>query len=622
MSGLTALILTAAVAAAGAHPAVDPAPTNASPGQWSAGLRAVLVIAKDGASPADLARIRAAVVEHHGTVYTAYDEIGVLVAHSTDSGFAAAMRQVPGVVKAGATRTSDIPKDAYGPALPATPAEKTDTSPEQPVRWDMTQIHADKAWDTNAGSSSVTVGVLDTGVDDQHPDLKANFAPDKSASCAYGKPDQRPGAWRPGNDHGTHVAGTIAAAKNGHGVVGVAPGVKVAAVRVSEPARPDYFFPEATICSFLWSAQQGFPVVNMSAYVDPWRFACGDDLDQAAIIEGVSRAVAYAQRKNVLVVAAAGNDSQDLAHKSTDGKSPNDSKTINRNVNDACLKLPTELPGVVTVSASGKDGKLADFSNYGSGKITVTAPGVEINSTLPGGGYGNKQGTSMATPHVAGVAALLASAHPGATAATLRTLLTSQATRKPCPADDSRCTGAPENNSFFGAGEVNALAAVSVAPGTGAPGGVRVGASVTAGELTMTVPDGAKVELPPVKFGQAASTGAPLPATTVHDYRGGKAGWSLTGKLDSDLTSPDKHTIPATNLHWTPACTTTTAGSPSTCTPGTPGALGTTAATLAGAPTATTGTGGDFTAQADLNLNIPAFTPTGTYTTTLTLTLA
>ncbi|WP_406003233.1 glycoside hydrolase family 97 N-terminal domain-containing protein [Streptomyces sp. NBC_00829] len=166
------------------------------------------------------------------------------------------------------------------------------------------------------------------------------------------------------------------------------------------------------------------------------------------------------------------------------------------------------------------------------------------------------------------------------------------------------------------------LSAVSAGPGTGAPGGVRVGASVTAGELTMTVPDGAKVELPPVKFGPAASTGAPLPATTVHDYRGGKAGWSLTGKLDSDLTSPDKHTIPATNLHWTPACTTTTAGSPSTCTPGTPGALGTTAATLAGAPTSTTGTGGDFTARADLNLNIPAFTPTGTYTTTLTLTLA
>ncbi|MFI1167605.1 glycoside hydrolase family 27 protein [Streptomyces sp. NPDC020801] len=159
---------------------------------------------------------------------------------------------------------------------------------------------------------------------------------------------------------------------------------------------------------------------------------------------------------------------------------------------------------------------------------------------------------------------------------------------------------------------------------SGTAGGVPVSASVSAGELTMTMPGRAKADLPAVKFGPAATTSGPLPAIRVRDYRGGSTGWSLTGRLSGDLTSTNRHHIPAADLHWKPTCTTA-AGSPTTCIPGTEGPLGTTASTLAAAPDSTgtgTATGGDFTSGAGLTLNVPAYTPTGTYKTTLTLTLS
>lgn len=436
-----------------------------SPAAWAAGTRAYLVIT----APGDSSAVRTAITGNGGTVFANYDAIGVIVAHSASSAFAGAMRGVNGVQMVGATRTSDVPADAYNPALPATPTQATTTLTES-NRWDMTQIKADKAWAVTTGSSAVKVGVLDTGVDDLHQDIAPNFNAADSVSCAYGKADTRTGAWRPFGDHGTHVAGTIAAAKNGKGVIGVAPSVKISSVRIAEP-NTSMFFAENTVCGFMWAGDHGFKVTNNSYYTDPWMFNCPDNADQAAIIEGVKRAQEYAENKGSLQIAAAGNSNYDLANKRTDTSSPNDSTPVTRTITNACIDIPTELPGVVTVAAMGNGNVKASYSNFGRSIIDVAAPGGDgasgVYSTLPGGKYGTMNGTSMASPHVAGVAALLASTDPSATPADLRARLSSQATDTACPSD-SRCTGTTAANSFFGEGQVDALKAVGGTPPPGA----------------------------------------------------------------------------------------------------------------------------------------------------------
>ncbi|MYT23086.1 S8 family serine peptidase [Streptomyces sp. SID7760] len=499
------------------------APTSQS-ATWAAGTRAYLVIT----APGDSSAVRAAVAANGGTVFSNFDSIGVIVAHSASAGFAATMRGVSGVQQVGATRTSDVPADAYNPALPANPAQST-TPAGEPVRADMSQIKADQAWAVTTGSPSVKVGILDTGVDDQHQDLAPNFNAADSVSCAYGKPDTRAGAWRDVDSHGTHVAGTIAAAKNGKGVVGVAPGVKISAVRVAEPGN-SFFFAENTICGFVWAGDHGFKVTNNSYYTDPWQFNCPDNIDQAAIIEGVKRAQEYAEGKGSLQIAAAGNEDYDLAHKTTDSASPNDSTPVTRTITNACLDIPTELPGVVTVAANGSGTSKASFSNFGSGVIDVAAPGSDVYSTIPGGKYGTKSGTSMATPHVVGVAALLASTNPGITPAQLRDKLATQANDIACPSD-SRCTGTAANNSFFGEGQVDALKAVGSTPPPG---------KYFENLADFAINDNATVESPITVSGVSGNAPATLKVGVdiKHTY---------IGDLRVDLVAPDGSVYNLTN---------------------------------------------------------------------------
>lgn len=444
-------------------------PALAAPGRVEAGLRAYFVIT----APKQTAKVVSGVSANGGTVYAAYDGIGVLVVHSANAEFAGRMRTVAGVEKVGATRTSDLPPAAANPQLPPAPVESPDASPEV-ARPDMTQIGADKAWAVNPGSKSITVGVLDTGVDDQHPDLKANFDASRSASCAYGKVDTRPGAWRPVGEHGTHVAGTIAAAKDGKGMVGVAPGVKVSSIRVAE-AGSQLFFPENTVCAFVFAGQKGVSVTNNSYYVDPWLFACPSDPDQAAIAEAVKRAVAFADSKGVVNVAAAGNDNYNLAEKASDDSSPDDSTPGLRSVTNDCLSLPTELPGVIVAAAVDAENLKATFSNYGPDKITVAAPGVDVYSTVPGGGYQTLDGTSMASPHVAGVLALIRSANPKLTPEQVRAKLSAEANDLPCPASNGgECTGSTADNSYYGEGLVDAAEAVGAASADTPTAGVTI----------------------------------------------------------------------------------------------------------------------------------------------------
>jgi subtilisin family serine protease len=304
------------------------------------------------------------------------------------------------------------------------------------------------------------------------------------------------------NGHGTHTAGTIAAAKNGIGIVGVAPNVKIAGIKAGNAA--GFFFPEAVVCAFMWAGTHHMNVTNNSYFADPWLFNCRNDPGQRAIWEAERRAIRFAQSNGTLVVAAESNQADDLAHPTQDATSPDDSSPVLRDIHNQCAVVPTEVPGVVGVTANGNKQLKSFYSSYGVGTADVVAPGGDsvlqltaaapngrVLSTWPasllnvtcaasrrvvdasGATYCYQQGTSMASPHAAGVAALIESTgvtSPGAVEARLDN------TADPigCPADLSIyaffpaldngapqvCTGGVGYNSFNGHGQINALAAI------------------------------------------------------------------------------------------------------------------------------------------------------------------
>lgn len=427
-------------------------------------------------------KVERAVVAAGGHVIESYPEIGVVVAQSDNTLFAEGLRGQKGVDSVGATRTAAVaPTDpTYGitdPLAPdasaqlrsATVAKDADVEshrdvvpdPDESLQWDMTAIGADQAHQVTDGSKKVLVAVLDSGIEATHPDLAANIDASKSAGCLSGVADTGYEAWQPTNsDHGTHVAGTIAAARNGVGIVGVAPNVRLSSVKVVSD--DGFIYPEAAICGFMFAESSGADITNNSYYIDPWQFWCDSDADQLAVKTAVDRAVQYSQQKGVLNVAASGNSGMDLANKVEDASSPNDTVPVVRPIDAGCEDIPAELDGVVAVASTDAAGLKSRFSNYGLGVIDIAAPGTAILSTVTGGGYATFSGTSMASPHVAGVAALLASTNKRAEGAELAELLYAQATDVPCHASTiAVCVGPPEDNGFFGAGLVDALEAVS-----------------------------------------------------------------------------------------------------------------------------------------------------------------
>jgi subtilisin family serine protease len=443
-----------------------------------------LVLAPQGKSTAKAAeRVAAA----GGTVVAAYDQIGVLVARSTNTAFASAVagsgvESVASTEGLGTTLIDDeIVEEVDSAAVEAT-GDPT-AEPLWSLQWDMAQIDVPAAHAVTTGDPSIVVGVLDSGIDATHPDLATQVAKDQSASCLGGVVDTSEAAWSPTtSSHGTHVAGTIAAAINGVGIAGVAPGVKVAAVKVVND--DGFIFPEAAICGYLWAADHGMPITNNSYFIDPWEFNCRNDERQRPVWQAVQRALRYSAAQGTLTIASAGNSNVDLQHKFTDAGSPNDGSAPveEREINNACLDLPAEAPGVVTVSAVGPTELKSYYSSYGQGVVDVAAPGGDtrfrtggvsstitdaVLSTIAGGGYGYSQGTSMASPHAAGVAALALSANPGLQPAALASLLERTAESLPCPEGvyeprpgfPATCTGG-ERNGFYGAGNVNAFNAV------------------------------------------------------------------------------------------------------------------------------------------------------------------
>lgn len=244
-----------------------------------------------------------------------------------------------------------------------TPIRRSD---QETIPSGVEAVNAPMAWHLSQGEG-VGVAVLDTGIDHYHPDLARNIA--------GGINLVNPGTLPLDDDgHGTHVAGIIAAARNGRGVVGVAPLARLYAVKVLDARGAGSV--SDLILGLQWVVDRGIPVANLS-------------LGSPAPSTALARAVAGTLAAGTTIVAAAGNDGREVDY-------------------------PAAYPGVIAVAAAEPWGRLASFSNNGP-EITVAAPGVDILSTERGGRYGRRSGTSMAAAHVSGVVALYLQLHPGAT---------------------------------------------------------------------------------------------------------------------------------------------------------------------------------------------------------------
>src|SRR6266545_5734974 len=289
----------------------------------------------------------------------------------------------------------------------------------EPLQWDMQNIHTQQAHAKQAGWRAVDVGVLDSGIDARHLDFDDDAVPGGATNidCARGHdslgvlpPGVAVGVPDPCTDnqfHGTHVAGELAAQANGVGMVGVAPNVTLVPVKVCDTS--GYCYVSAVVDGITYAGDQKLDVINMSFFVDDnafqesHEFKCNDDPTQRSFRKAVERAVQYARNQGVTPVAALGNSDNDLS----DPPDP---------YGNQCDVVPAETPGVIGVAALGHDNEKADYSNFGVGANDVAAPGgngttadctTTVLGPVPGGGYACIQGTSMASPHATGVAALI-----------------------------------------------------------------------------------------------------------------------------------------------------------------------------------------------------------------------
>ncbi|HEX7300637.1 MAG TPA: S8 family serine peptidase [Solirubrobacteraceae bacterium] len=543
----------------------------------AASERTYVVVYQHGAS---LDAARQAVRDAGGTIVSENKAVGVATVRSSDPAFADKADAEQALYGTTANRViGQAPRDDR-PAWRDVESERgspnrggprpnapVDGDPLSGLQWDMQLIGATPSgsYARQQGNHGVRVGVMDTGVDGSHPDiapnfdraLSRNFTTDNPVPGIDDGPCEHPSCVDPVDEdddgHGTHVAGTIGAALNGLGIAGVAPKVDLVNIRAGQDS--GFFLLGPTVNALTYAGQAGIDVVNMSFFIDPWLFNCASNpadspeqqQEQRTIIEATTRAVNYARAHGVTLIAAEGNESTDLGHPTSDAMSPDfpPDAAYERTIDNGCLVLPTEAPGVLSVSSVGPVNsavspypRKAYYSNYGVEQTTVAAPGgdrreffgtpqynapenrilapyplnvaiacgeVDANG-VPNGAttcgpsprfpalvrncangtcalYQWIQGTSMASPHAVGVAAIIVAqkgrrdpSRGGLTLDpdTVERTLRRTATDTPCPAQepfvypdapgafDATCEGTPAFNGFYGDGIVNALAASRV----------------------------------------------------------------------------------------------------------------------------------------------------------------
>jgi subtilisin family serine protease len=522
------------------------------------------VLAADGAS---VQSVQDAVRAAGGTVVRSNAAVGLVTATAPRYGFSDRLRGSSAVLAtAPVTVIGHNPKSSPGkPQVEkGRSAAKTKKAakkapgmdPLDSQLWGLSSVRSDLARTKQPGNKKVKVGIIDTGVDGTHPDIAPNFDTADSRNFVKDIPFDELGQvvdgpcefrgcvdpvnWDDGA-HGTHVAGTIAAAANGFGVSGVAPDVTIVNVRAGQDA--GYFFLQPTVDALTYSGDAGLDVVNMSFYVDPWLFNCDNNpadtpeqqAEQRLVKTAMTRAMNYAYRHGVTQVVALGNEHEDLGNPLPDIASPDypANTAHDRTIDPAtCLTMPTEGPHSIGVGSFGPSQAKADYSNYGVEQISVSAPGGwyrdyfgtpqfrtnenEILSTYPKnagiadgnidadgnvtpagvalgvqkacksdgvcGYYQFLQGTSMASPHATGVAALIVSQYGKVQGKNIsmnpdkvQSVLEGTAAKVPCPTprtvdylDEGRdatftatCNGGLAFNDFYGHGAVDAWAAVT-----------------------------------------------------------------------------------------------------------------------------------------------------------------
>ena len=419
-----------------------------------------------------------------GKITSRLPQIGVAIVQSDDAGFAARASRVLGIRSAvrDVTLQYKIPEAiALTDADFANPPASGENDTRFDLQWGSAAIDVAGAWNQGYRGAGTVVAVLDSGVVCDHPDIAQNLLPD-STSFATGEGLCYTVAG--GFNHGTHVAGIIAAPDNGFGTIGVAPEAKILAVKVlSASGSGDFSW---LIEGLVYAADHDADVINMSLGADIPVNGKGAN-EVAELVNAIKRAVKYARSQNATVIASAGNDARDLDHDS--GLEICDT--------DGCFRanlkaFPAEVPGVLAISATAPIGwakaptatsydNLASYSNYGQSVIAFAGPGGDTsypgneNCLLAGlvrpcwvfdlvfapGGFLTSAaflhfwagGTSMAAPHVSGVAALIVGKHGGEMSPNdVEKILK----------ESSEDLGKPGNDDIFGTGRVNASRAVEL----------------------------------------------------------------------------------------------------------------------------------------------------------------
>jgi subtilisin family serine protease len=430
----------------------------------------LLVATSENSLPAGL---EAAVAKAGGTLVSSLPQVGIAVAESSDSAFKAKAAKIAGVKDV----LPNLTLQWIGPDLKVElgddygyPPASGDNDTRFDLQWGHTAVDAVGAWNKGQRGAGVRVAVLDSGIDADHPDLASKVNQALSVSFVPGENwNPLPGFYF---NHGTHVAGTIAAADNGLGVIGVAPEAELIAVKVLSEFTGSGSF-DWLISGIIYAADIDADVINMSlgAVLEKsgWVELDGTRVlarEVAELKNAISRATTYAYQQGTTVIASEGNDAIDKDHTAD------------------VITLPADAAHVISVAATAPIGWAKDpfntfldnpssYTNFGQSAVDFAAPGGDfvypgnesctvagitrpcyvfdyVFSTIPGG-FSWAAGTSMAAPHVSGVAAIIIGMNggdmkPSAVEAALR-----------ASADD---LGKPGNDDFYGAGRVNAGNAV------------------------------------------------------------------------------------------------------------------------------------------------------------------